>query len=832
LPPATQPETELDKEISINAELTDAVCALTSIYTPPNLGGLYGATQSQQQRSSPRGVQSSGRALESADGDSASASSCRDPSRSRDPCTPGEAFKGCLAPCSCRFTLTSSTIKPKLRTFGLCAGTIMVECPHSREQQQQQSADCSDPLAPKWEEVPALLIVMQHSLFIAQVAPNLCVGLAGPQDGVGGTAASAPASALAGGAASLLLPGEAMVAGGALKGRVGDGLCTTNMSLHSFPVPFCESCSKSQQQSKQVIACSRSGTANMLRTFQLPSLYEALRSQALSSPVKPRVLNPPQDALFDSPDMDSSSVYCYCSQDVLLAGWLHKWPMRSQYFGSRTRRFFALVAPLRNSSLPSMLLYWKNPPAGFVVSNESLGSNIATCEADIQIDPSTCRGRFLVTYKCVLSRKKSSLYGESIIALSNDIDELEIACLSEAEDAKWYRALCELLFVERNSRELKLFSKINLMCGTYERVKTTGANRKKRLDKRKQPLDELAGAAVRQSEIEALPSNVRTLSGVPVFSDPPITIFDPAFLSVREMSNVTAPDSKLILNPNCPMKSTQVMLRDVSADVSSTNYSVCFARIEFAKNDLGSKRVESSQGGSSVHVKTPGESLSASLDSSSELTVATTALDEGSTSDRTSAFQFRRHIDTFGRVNMMPAVSVDSSMETFDTSKLEDRFFASLPSNYGSQIKVEPSEFRRAPQFSGGRNKILTMSSTKNNDWTRSPNSSFCCTLFSTEELGGLSRDPANRAFYVQICRSNGQATLHKLVGPSNDDALRVSISAQSLARVLFLTSLFFRATREANLDQCVCSRSAWTWTLQIPRWDSSRVATALVRFA
>lgn len=674
----------------------------------------------------------------------------------------GSRHHCCSASCSCSFTLMSSTVKPKLDVSGLCAGTIMVECALSESQQSAASSEWR-----RWEEVPALLVVTQHSVFIAQVVlPAHAIGF-------GNVSNSGTATGHADITGSVLADTGGLSSPAGLQSHEEAAMHPANLILYSFPIPSCDLCLKSEQITNQVIACSKSGATNVLRSFQLPNLHEALRSRACGiragSPAAARRDAMRSDTESQMPNGSSS----YVSDDVLIAGWLHKWPMRSQYLGSRTRRFFALMAPAASPPRPSILLYWKTPPQGFLIANES---TLATCENGVEIRASTCRGSFALSSKCSISRRKSSLYGENLIVLSNDVDELEIACFSESEDAMWYRALCELLFVERSSRHMKLFSKVTFMCGTYDRVKTTNANGKMRAEKRKGQT--IGHSNKKKNESPSNRSTSRESPNFPVFTDPPVTIFDPTFLQVREASNATTPGP--MLNLNGLMKSTQIIVRDICGTVSSSSPSECFARVELSKSNISGKQQimiandNSNRGGP---LKTIGDNFSASVDSSSELTVATTMVDEGSTvastSDRTNAFQFRRHIDTFGNGKLMPAVSVDSSVETFDLNRSEERL-TSLPPNIGGYVKGDIPEVWKSTQSIYSRYKEPV--SIKSSECINTSKCRTFCTLFSAEDQESHTKEDIKcKEFYLQISRGDtGQADLHKLVHSGGDDLTKV----------------------------------------------------------
>lgn len=104
------------------------------------------------------------------------------------------------------------------------------------------------------------------------------------------------------------------------------------------------------------------------------------------------------------------------SRGAFLSGWLQKWPMESQSFGSYTHRYFILDN--------NMLRYWKNPPESSMETS----------------DVTRCRGSLLLTPNTTLRRDKS-FFGNSIITVKSENDSLQICAYSSGDDYAWFNEI-------------------------------------------------------------------------------------------------------------------------------------------------------------------------------------------------------------------------------------------------------------------------------------------------------------------------------------------------------------------------------------------------------
>lgn len=104
------------------------------------------------------------------------------------------------------------------------------------------------------------------------------------------------------------------------------------------------------------------------------------------------------------------------SRGAFLCGWLQKWPMESQSFGSYTHRYFILDNAL--------LRYWKTPPESVVDINE-------------RTPP---RGSLTLTSKTTVTRSKTFL-GSQIIIIKSEFDELTLCAYSQVDDYAWYNEI-------------------------------------------------------------------------------------------------------------------------------------------------------------------------------------------------------------------------------------------------------------------------------------------------------------------------------------------------------------------------------------------------------
>ena len=155
----------------------------------------------------------------------------------------------------------------------------------------------------------------------------------------------------------------------------------------------------------------------------------------------------PEDAEATAADDDSirSVKKRFCSDEVMASGWLTKWPMKSQFYGSRTKRFFALLASDDASSPCAVLAYWTEPPAAIPYESYIGDPDSAPTYYNDQaiIDISTARGKFIVTRDCKVKRRSS--YGEEYIKLTSAADTLYVSCNDRDDDILWMTKLKEVL---------------------------------------------------------------------------------------------------------------------------------------------------------------------------------------------------------------------------------------------------------------------------------------------------------------------------------------------------------------------------------------------------
>lgn len=193
----------------------------------------------------------------------------------------------------------------------------------------------------------------------------------------------------------------------------------------------------------------------------------------------------------------ASSVYCM--GDILMSGWMTKWPMKSQYIGTSTRRFFLLLAAHKKSSdATSVLVYWTHPPkclqhldfkeegsfnaqqhkiteqSSSYHDDDSIGRSTVMSPNGLQdilnrddiIPMSTAKGQLVLSGASTVHIKKSPIFGFRYLEITAPSDSLCVECDSPDTELSWFSKLSAVLNYQRMNTVL-LFPKRKIFALKY-----------------------------------------------------------------------------------------------------------------------------------------------------------------------------------------------------------------------------------------------------------------------------------------------------------------------------------------------------------------------------